>query len=109
MSKSILEQDFELLLKGHKIQGFSQQVLFHPYRRWRFDFANTSLKIAIELHGGVWVNGRHTTGAGFTKDREKMNEAQLLGWIVLECTEKHIKSGEALAWLERALKLRGES
>lgn len=57
---------------------------FHPERKWRFDIAFPYSKVAIEVHGSVFTGGRHTTGAGFSKDREKMNEAQLMGWIVLE-------------------------
>jgi len=41
-------------------------------------------RVAVEVHGGVHAGGRHTRGQGFINDREKMNEAQLLGWIVLE-------------------------
>jgi len=57
---------------------------FHPVRRWRFDIAYPEHKTACEIHGSVFHGGRHTSGIGFTNDREKMNEAQLLGWIVLE-------------------------
>lgn len=55
-----------------------------PGRRWRFDYAYPQYKIGIEIHGGVWVSGRHTRGSGFIKDREKMNRAVLAGWLVLE-------------------------
>ena len=80
---------------------------FHPKRKWRFDLAWVSQKVAVEVHGGTWTGGRHTRGAGFEKDREKMNEAQLLGWLVLEVTGDQIRSGQALAWVERALEVRG--
>jgi very-short-patch-repair endonuclease len=53
---------------------------FHPVRRWRFDIAIPELKIAIEIEGGAWVNGRHTRASGFIKDMEKYNSAVLLGW-----------------------------
>jgi len=72
---------------------------FHPSRKWRFDYSWPDKKIALEVHGGVHVGGRHTRGSGFVKDREKMNSAQLLGWVVLEVTPEHIKSGQLRAWL----------
>lgn len=52
--------------------------------RRRFDYAYPEYKILIEIHGGIWSSGRHTRGKGFMSDRKKMNDAQLLGYIVLE-------------------------
>jgi hypothetical protein len=57
---------------------------FHPARKWRLDYAHVESKTAVELHGSVWTQGRHTRGGGFIADREKMIEAQKLGWIVFE-------------------------
>lgn len=85
-----------------------QEVLFHPRRKWRMDLAWKERKIALEIHGAVYTQGRHTRGAGFTEDRIKMAEAQLLGWIVLEATPELIKNGTALDLLERAMKVRGK-
>ena len=79
---------------------------FHPERKWRFDLAWVSKKVAVEVHGGTWTGGRHTRGTGFEKDREKMNEAALLGWLVLEVTGDQIRSGQALGWIEKALEVR---
>lgn len=59
---------------------------FYKQRRWRFDFAIPSKKIAIEIEGGVWTNGRHTRGRGYIGDMEKYNFAVLLGWRVLRFT-----------------------
>ena len=56
---------------------------FHVKRKWRFDYAIINLKIAIEVEGGVWVNGRHTRGAGFLKDMEKYNTATSMGWHII--------------------------
>ena len=56
---------------------------FHPNRTQVGSTSRGFQKVAVEVHGGTWVGGRHTRGAGFEKDREKMNEAHLLGWLVL--------------------------
>ena len=76
---------------------------FHPTRRWRFDFAWTHQHLALEVEGGVWCSGRHTTGSGFTADCIKYNVALTLGWKVLRVTGSQVKSGQALVWLEQAL------
>ncbi|MCX4033884.1 hypothetical protein [Aeromonas caviae] len=75
------------------------ELLFHPKRKWRFDYAWEEQKLALEIHGGIHSGGRHTRGRGFVEDRTKMNEATLLGWTVLEVTPEHIKSGQLRAWL----------
>ena len=68
-----------------------EEVRFHPARRWRFDFAHEATLVAIEVEGGTWVGGRHTRPAGFHKDCEKYNAANLLGWTVFRLTPQMIK------------------
>ena len=74
------------------------ELKFHPLRRWRFDWAFTEAKLAVEVEGGVWTGGRHTRGVGFLKDCEKYAEALIHGWRVLRVTPKHIQDGKALGW-----------
>lgn len=64
-------------------KGWVAEYKFHPDRKWRFDYANPDIKIAVEKEGGVWLVGRHNRGKGFLNDMEKYNEAILLGWKVL--------------------------
>jgi very-short-patch-repair endonuclease len=72
---------------------------FHPVRKWRFDFAFIAVKLAIEVDGGAFVQGRHTRGAGWLKDQEKLNTATVLGWRVLHVTPKQVADGTALTWV----------
>ena len=65
------------------------------------------MKIAVEVHGGTYTNGRHTRGGGFTVDREKMNEAAIYGWTVLEVTTAHVRSGQVRQWLDRIFEHKG--
>lgn len=60
-----------------------KEFRFHPTRRWRFDYAILSHKIALEVEGGVFTGGRHTRSKGFLGDMEKYNEAARLGWTVV--------------------------
>jgi very-short-patch-repair endonuclease len=61
---------------GHDL---AREHQFHPTRKWRFDFAFPSKRLAIEIDG----RGRHQTVAGVRMDCEKQNEAARLGWRVL--------------------------
>jgi very-short-patch-repair endonuclease len=78
------------------------EYVFHPSRKWRFDFAWPDRRLAVECEGGVFTGGRHTRGGGFTKDCEKYNAAALLGWKVLRFTAAMIKNGSAIQQIERA-------
>ena len=85
------EEAFALLLKSYKI-AFEREFKFHPSRRWRFDFLihPKEYKIAIEIEGGVYTQGRHTRGSGFVKDMEKYNSATILGYRVLRYSTQQI-------------------
>lgn len=80
------------------------EYTFHPKRRWRFDWVFVDARLAVEVEGGAWTQGRHTRGSGFVNDIEKYAEALILGWRVLRVTPKHIHDGTALTWVDRILR-----
>lgn len=73
-------------------------------RNWRFDFAWPDRRVAVEVEGGVWSNGRHTRGQGFISDTEKYNAAVMQGWRVLRYTRAMIESGQAVSEIEQILR-----
>jgi very-short-patch-repair endonuclease len=76
-------------------------------RMFRADFLWPDEKLIVEVQGAVG-RGRHTTAAGFMRDRVKGNLAQLAGYRVLEVCAAHIRDGSAIDWIRDALGL-GES
>jgi very-short-patch-repair endonuclease len=82
---------------------FEQEVCFAPPRKWRADFAFSAARLLVEVEGGVWTGGRHTTGAGFVADISKYNAACLGGYRLLRVTGDMVKDGRALALIEQAL------
>ena len=76
---------------------------FHATRKWRFDYAWEDHRVALEVEGGVWVGGRHTSGAGFVKDMEKYNEAACLGWRIIRCQPRELCSIKTVDNIKRAL------
>lgn len=65
---------------------YQEELVFHPERNFRFDVAMPELKLAVEYEGLMSERSRHTTVAGYSKDCEKYNIAQLAGWTVLRYT-----------------------
>jgi len=66
-------------------------------RKWRFDWAFYSLRIAVEYEGGIFsqYNGKksgHHTAKHYTKDTDKYNRAQALGWRVIRVTALNYKT-----------------
>ena len=60
-----------------------KELQFHPDRKWRFDYAFPSRKVAIEIDGAIWTLGRHNRPRGYLNDMEKLNTAASMGWLVL--------------------------
>jgi len=100
-------------MKPNIIEFFESQGLpppvaeyqFHPTRRWRFDFAWLSEKIALEVEGAIWTGGRHTSAAGFHKDMEKYNAASVLGWRVLRVTPNWVATVGTAQLVRDAMKV----
>ena len=91
MRTSIGEQEMQFLLDHYKIR-YVREYQFHDTRKWRFDFALTDWFIGIEVEGGIFSQGRHTRGKGYTNDLLKYNAAVTLGWLVLRYTTAQINS-----------------
>ncbi len=94
-------------IKAEKLDtGMAREHAFHPTRGWRFDFAWPQRKWALEVEGGTWSGGRHTSGKGYQEDCEKYAAAALSGWRVLRATGDQVKKGTAVDWLIAALRPR---
>jgi len=74
-----------------------------PVRKWRFDLAWPSHRLAVELEGGLFTGGRHGGHRSVVRDVEKRAVAAALGWRVLPILASHITSGYALTIIEAAL------
>jgi very-short-patch-repair endonuclease len=63
---------------------------FHKKRKWRIDYAWPDIKLAVEIEGGAYTNGRHTRPVGFVKDMNKYNQLTMYGYYLLRFTPKNI-------------------
>ncbi len=101
--KSTLEAELALQIRAAKMPEPVREYKFHPTRKWRFDFCWPGQRVAVEVNGGIWTNGRHNRGAGMESDSDKRTEATMLGWKVLDFTARTIRSGRAIQYLEKLL------
>ena len=76
---------------------------FSEDRKWRFDFYFPGYRIAVEIDGGIYTNGRHNRAGGFEKDLEKMNYATLHHWRVFRFTPRMVSNGTAIDTVRKAM------
>ena len=76
---------------------------FCPSRRFRFDWAWPKDRVALEVNGGVWSQGRHVRGAGFVRDMEKASLAASLGWRILYCQPKELLTMATIELIRKTL------
>lgn len=109
------------LLEASGVPRPVTEFKFHAKRKWQFDYAWPEQKIALEKEGGVFGKGKccplcgrrspgaHSSVTGISRDIDKYNEAQMLGWIVIRVLPNEFtKKGwpGLLAKIERALSCR---
>lgn len=90
-------------MRALRLPEWRREYEFHPVRKWRFDFAWPDKLIAVEIDGGAFSNGRHTRGAGYEEDCNKLNAAALMFWRVLRFTTRQVTSGGAVDVIAEAL------
>lgn len=96
-----------LLIKLIKSEFNLIGTLEHKFceRKYKFDFAIISHKIAIEFEGGVFTNGRHTRGVGYLNDMEKYNLATVHGWRLLRYAHVKYTYKQILDDIDKTLKI----
>lgn len=100
---STLEQELAWQIRVTGLPAPQTQYRFLPPRRFKFDFAYPDRKLAIEVNGAIWIQGRHTRGKGASSDAEKLSLAAIHGWRVLIVVGEQIRDGRAVKWIEQAL------
>lgn len=100
---SPLEMALYTRLERHGLPPGVGQYRFVPGRLYRFDRAWAAQLVAVEIQGGLWVNGAHSRGSGVERDCVKLSIAAALGWRVLPISKAMIESGQAVELIAQAL------
>ena len=90
--KELLRSAWSLIFRDDE-WPFDPEYKFHATRKWRFDWAEPDLKLAVEVEGVTHFGkgiGRHQSATGIEGDMEKYNAAALLGWTVLRFSQRHL-------------------
>src|ERR1051325_2237027 len=93
----------EALLRTLKVPEPVREFKFDEKRKWRFDYAWPDHKVALEVEGGIWNQGRHNRGSGFIKDIEKYNAAGGLGWRGFRTTPDALLTTQTIEMLRNVL------
>ena len=88
---------------GNPKKGIREALRKIGLKDWRFDFALPEPRIAIEVEGGVFVNGGHNRGAYYTDNCHKYNTATLAGWRVFRFTTEMVTNGNAFHIIKAAI------
>jgi very-short-patch-repair endonuclease len=100
---SELERHLQTMMRLHGLPEPVRELRFHPPRMFRLDFAWPDVKLAVEIEGGIYRGGGHTSVKGLMRDIEKSNLLTMDGWRLLRFHGDQVKSGEAVALIAQAL------
>lgn len=84
---SPLESAFRVYWNRTYAQRPVEQYIFHPTRKWRFDFCWPHHKLALEIQG---YGPGHTSPMSMRNDADKNNAAVQLNWRVIYFTAFHL-------------------
>lgn len=74
----------------HSLLPPGRNNCYLPNSKLEFDFSWKSIKVAVEIQGGLHSRGGHTTATGIKRDMRKVNLAQTNGWILLQLSRDDI-------------------
>ena len=101
---SQLENLFAFQLDAAGLTQYVRGYQAIPGRKFRFDFAFLREWLLVEINGGTYSKGAHSTGTGIARDYEKFRLGQACGWEVYPFDTKEVKNGAALAAVEKYLR-----
>lgn len=86
--------------------GIRRRLKEAGLKDWRLDFYWVDQKLAVEVEGGGWTEGRHTRGSGFAEDLRKYHVAMGMGITVYRCDGALVRSGDAVELIGRLLEVK---
>jgi very-short-patch-repair endonuclease len=97
------EPAFFYLLTYHAINLPVKEHMGIPGRKYRFDYAWLTEKVAVEIQGGVYTKHAHGSITGILAGYRKANECAKYGWRVLYFTPAEMKLTDTVKTIKAAL------
>jgi len=116
--QSILENVFQAKwLLDYPHLPFEREYVIPGWREWaeekkrlglvskrvpfKADFAWPEARVVLEVQGGTFVVGGHSTGPGIERDAVKSLTAQISGWALICLTDKMLTRYGEKIWLPK--------
>lgn len=80
-----------------------REFKYCEFRLWRADFAWPEHHLILEVNGGYWKGGGHSTGVGVRNDFDKYNYATLCGWRLLFVMPEQLVKAKTVKLVSHAL------
>ena len=77
-------------------RGVRKRLKDEGLQDWRLDFAWPDIKFGVEIQGGTWRKGAHSTGSGIQRDCTKSQQCAGMGWNIVPVTGDDVRNGKAL-------------
>lgn len=93
---------FALVCRAHGLPEPEAEVCLTSHRKFCWDFVWRDHHLCLEVQGGIFRKGGHSTGLGITRDMTKLNTATLLGYRSLQVTPATLTAPDTvdlLRWL----------
>lgn len=100
------EYRFGAIASGGAGKGLRGRLKEMGLKDWRADFHIIGHMLLVEVEGGAWIGGRHTTGVGFSNDLAKYDAAMRLGYSVYRCSPEMVKKGHAIETIKQLIALK---
>ena len=101
--RSIGEETLALHIRINGLPKPEREYKFHLTRKFRADFCFIDHMLIVEVDGGTWGKGGHSSGTGIERDYERDAEAMLLGYRVLRFTTNQVNTLYAIKTIQKIL------
>ncbi len=91
--------------EAYHLPAPTHEYRFDAKRKWRIDyyFEANGRRVALEVEGGVWSQGRHTRPKGFLADMEKYNAMACAGILLLRTTPEKLLTTETFTNIKNCI------
>jgi hypothetical protein len=87
----------------------AKEVIMIQGRRYRVDYAWASMRLGIEIQGGVFTRGAHGSIYGILQGYKKSNDAAQHGWTLMYYLPSEMLKPETIIAIKKAFEWKLEN